>query len=171
MDFSMAYLVNFYWAQIFSRKNPKYKMVNRWRIYNRTVNNLLETVNPEPLFLSWPNLTRFYLVKRENVFAPEMSEKFHFSELFENSYFREHPWTPFTLDISKKSNFWKIYILNMHFLSCKFILYILLYNSFYYFLQNHLKLEQETNKKHMQHSPPLIFLINQSNSKIEIKWY
>ena len=75
MDFSMAYLVNFYWAQIFSRKNPKYKMVNRWRIYNRTVNNLLETVNPEPLFLSWPNLTRFYLVKRENVFAPEMSEK------------------------------------------------------------------------------------------------
>lgn len=102
---------------------------------------------------------------------PEMSEKFHFSELFENSYFREHPWTPFTLDISKKLNFWKIYILNMHFLSCKFILYILLYNSFYYFLQNHLKLEQETNKKHMQHSPPLIFLINQSNSKIEIKWY
>ena len=29
MDFSMAYLVNFYWAQIFSRKNPKYR---RWLI-------------------------------------------------------------------------------------------------------------------------------------------
>ena len=101
-----------------------------------------------------------------------MSEKFHFSELFESNYFAEHPWTPFTLDTSKKSNFWKIYILNIYFLSCKFILYILLYNSLYYFLQNRLKLEQEINKKHMQRSPPLIFLINQSNSKIELsKWY